>query len=73
VVRGADLFLPVDVYIAGCPPRPESLQDGVLQLRELVRMESIAPGKRRERALNLPNPLAANDAAWQGDGAGDEG
>jgi NADH-quinone oxidoreductase B subunit len=72
VVRGADLFLPVDVYIAGCPPRPESLQDGVLQLRELVRMESIAPGKRRERALNLPNPLGANDAVRQGDGAGDE-
>ena len=51
VVRGADEFLPVDVYIGGCPPRPESLQDGILQLRELVKTESIAPGKRRERAL----------------------
>lgn len=54
VVRGVDTFLPVDVYIAGCPPRPESLQDGILRLRELVRTESIAPGKRRERTLSLP-------------------
>ena len=54
VVRGIDEFLPVDVYIAGCPPRPESLQDGILRLRELVEQESIAPGKRRKRALSLP-------------------
>lgn len=54
VVRGADEFLPVDVYIAGCPPRPESLQDGILRLRELVREESIAPGVRRERTLTIP-------------------
>jgi NADH-quinone oxidoreductase subunit B len=56
VVRGVDEFLPVDVYIAGCPPRPESLQDGVLQLRELVRTRSIAPGRTYERELVLPHP-----------------
>ena len=56
VVRGADTFLPVDVYLCGCPPRPESLQDAVLQLRELVRTESIAPGRRREHPLLLPEP-----------------
>ena len=54
VVRGIDEFLPVDVYIAGCPPRPESLQDGILQLRELVKTESLAPGVRRSRDLVLP-------------------
>jgi NADH-quinone oxidoreductase subunit B len=54
VVRGADTFLPVDVYIAGCPPRPESMMDGVLQLRELVKTESLAPGKRHARQLLLP-------------------
>jgi len=61
VVRGADTFLPVDVYISGCPPRPEALQDAIVQLRELVRMESIAPGKRRERALTLPGGLTVSD------------
>jgi NADH-quinone oxidoreductase subunit B len=60
VVRGADQFLPVDVYISGCPPRPEALQDGVLQLRELVRMRSLAPGKRYERELALPRPEDAS-------------
>lgn len=62
VVRGVDEFLPVDVYIAGCPPRPESLQDGILQLRELVRTESLAPGHRRKHALSLPfEPSALED------------
>ena len=56
VVRGADTFLPVDVYIAGCPPRPESLQDGVLQLRELVRTRSIAEGRSYARPSMLPRP-----------------
>jgi len=59
VVRGADEFLPVDVYLSGCPPRPESLQDAIVQLRELIHTESIAPGKRRERALVLPRPEGA--------------
>jgi len=62
VVRGGDTFLPVDVYIPGCPPRPESLQDGIIQLRELVRMESISPGKRYERKLAIPHPEGASYA-----------
>jgi NAD(P)H-quinone oxidoreductase subunit K len=60
VVRGADEFLPVDVYISGCPPRPESLQDGIVQLRQLVKAESLAPGKRYERTYDLPRP----EGAW---------
>jgi NADH-quinone oxidoreductase subunit B len=59
VVRGADEFLPVDVYVAGCPPRPESLQDGILRLRDLVEAESLAPGKRREREFTVPRPTNA--------------
>jgi NADH-quinone oxidoreductase subunit B len=56
VVRGVDEFLPVDVYIAGCPPRPESLQDGVLRLRELLATRSIHPEKRYAKDLLLPSP-----------------
>lgn len=55
VVRGADEFLPVDVYIAGCPPRPEALQDAVLQLRKLVHTRSIAEGRTYDRDLELPD------------------
>lgn len=60
VVRGVDEFLPVDVYLAGCPPRPESLQDAVLRLREKIATESIAPGRERDAALLLPT---SGDAA----------
>ena len=54
VVRGVDQFMPVDVYIAGCPPRPESLEDGVLQLRAQIRTRSMAEGRSYDRDLALP-------------------
>lgn len=54
VVRGADEFLPVDIYIAGCPPRPEALEDAVLQLRDIIRQRSLKEGRTYERDLPLP-------------------
>jgi len=36
VVQGVDKFLPVDVYIQGCPPRPDTLMEGLLMLRDRV-------------------------------------
>ncbi len=37
VVPGVDKLVPVDVYIAGCPPRPEAMLDGILELEKLIR------------------------------------
>ncbi len=45
VLQGIDKVIPVDVYVPGCPPRPEQLIDGILKIQELVKNE---PLKRRE-------------------------
>ena len=45
VLQGIDRIIPVDVYVPGCPPRPEQVIDGILKIQDLVRNESI---RRRE-------------------------
>jgi NADH-quinone oxidoreductase subunit B len=51
VVSGIDKFIPVDVYVPGCPPTPEALIYGILKLHEKVERQSIAkvPWYRRTR------------------------
>ncbi|MCK5241642.1 NADH-quinone oxidoreductase subunit B [bacterium] len=50
VVRGVDKLIPVDIYLPGCPPKPEALLNAVLELEKKIAKERL-PGRRpKERA-----------------------
>jgi NADH-quinone oxidoreductase subunit B len=41
VLQGIDRVIPVDVYVPGCPPRPEQIIEGIIKIQELVKNESL--------------------------------
>jgi NADH-quinone oxidoreductase subunit B len=65
----ADKFMPVDVHVPGCPPRPEALMHGILRLRDMVHQDPALSWRKRYDAVGTEEVLASRDGLATADNA----
>jgi NADH-quinone oxidoreductase subunit B len=66
VLGGIDKVVPVDVFVPGCPARPEAMIDGIVKAAELLEAKRLRPGNpsaRQPLIIRTPAPAAAAAAA----------
>ena len=60
MTKGVDQIVPVDVYVPGCPPRPEALLEGIIKLQEMIGQESLKD-RYAEREARTPIVVGGGD------------